>query len=129
LPLYFLFEMKYYELMPKKKKRKRLVFDEEIYRSLGINNLILFSLYCLEAEKKKATFEKLLEKCFVLFPKVFSLNTIPQWPDARKLDRPLRALRNKKFIKGDPSSNFSLTLLGEKKAKEIAKSLVQKKLL
>ena len=110
-------------------KKEKSPFDEELYINLGINNLILFSLYSLEADKKTATFEKLLEKCFLLFPKVFCFNELKKWPDARKLDRPLRNLRAKKFIKGDPSTVFSLTLIGEKKAKEIAKSLIQKKLL
>lgn len=111
------------------KKRKKPLFDEEVYSKLGINNLILFSLYSLEIDKTTATFEKLLERCFLLFPKTFCFNKLKKWPDARKLDRPLRTLRDKKFIKGDPSTTFSLTLFGTRKAKEIAKYLVQKKLL
>jgi hypothetical protein len=53
----------------------------------------------------------------------------PVWPDSRKLDRPLRALRNEKLIIGDPKTYFILTKLGEEKATFISKSLRQGKLL
>ncbi|MCD6550378.1 hypothetical protein J7K24_02425 [bacterium] len=116
--------------MSKRVPKKLFRFDEEVYTRLGINNLIIFSLYSLKSEKReKVSFEGLLERCFFLFPKIFRFEKFPQWPDARKLDRPLRLLRNKKLVKGDPSSLFSLTSKGEKKAKEIAKMLFQKKLL
>lgn len=116
--------------MPRKISKKLLRFDQETYTQLGVNNLILFSLLSLKYEKlERITFEKLLERCFFLFPKVFQFGKIPQWPDARKLDRPLRLLRNQEFVKGDPSSSFSLTPRGEKRAREISKALLQKKLL
>lgn len=115
--------------MPKKSTKKKAAFDEGLYRNLGINQLILFSIYSATSKYKKCTFEMLMKECFTLFPGTFGFSKFPQWPDSRKLDRPLRDLRDKKLIKGDPQTSFSLTGLGEKQVKEVARPLTQKKLL
>jgi len=114
--------------MIRKLTKKKKVFDEEVYRKLGVNNLILFSIYSLISKKKKCTFEELMKECFTLFPKVFSFSRFSQWPDARKLDRPLRFLRKRKLIEGDPKTSFSLTKLGENSVKDVVRFLTQKKL-
>jgi len=95
----------------------------------SINELILFAIYSLGESSKKCTFEELIKECFSLFPKEFCFSKHPQWPDARKLDRPLRTLRKKKLITGSPQTSFSLTSSGRKLAQEIVKILKQRKLL
>ncbi|MBZ9572956.1 hypothetical protein KJA17_02130 [Patescibacteria group bacterium] len=95
--------------------------------SNSINDLILFVLYSFG--EGKSSFEKLVKECFNQFPQVFSLKGHPQWPDTRKLDRPLRDLRKKKLIKGNPQTFFTLTTLGKRRAKEIAETFKQRKLL
>jgi len=112
-----------------KKKEEKRVYDQDLYSKLSINNLILFSLYSLRESKQKVTFERLLKECFSLFPKAFSFSEYKKWPDSRKLDRPLRTLRKKKLISGNPKSYFSLTKSGKKLAEELGKILRQKKLL
>ena len=102
--------------------------DEQLYQNKSIVDLILFCLFSLVKNKKKCNFEALLKECFANFPKVFAFSSCPQWPDARKLDRSLRALRAKKLIKGNPKTLFSLTKSGKEKAKEINRSLGQKRL-
>lgn len=109
------------------KKTKKKGFDEELYGKLSINNLILFSINYIESSKKSCTFEDLIEVCFRYFPGTFSFENLSRWPDSRKLDRPLRTLRNRKLIKGGPA--FSLTETGRKIAKDTTKFLTQKKLL
>ena len=64
-----------------------------------------------------------------MFPETLRFSRYPIWPDSRKLDRPLRALRNEKLIIGDPKTYFILTETGEEKAAVVAKSLRQGKLL
>lgn len=91
-----------------------------------INDLILFCLFNIDAE---CGFERLIKECFDLFPEVFCFESYKKWPDARKLDRPLRNLRDKRLITGDPSTAFELTSHGKQQAAIIAKSLRQKKLL
>ncbi len=107
---------------------KKQIFEEEIYKKAGINDLIIFSIYSLAGKKDKCTFEKLLKECFSQFPKIFCFVGLSQWPDSRKLDRPLRTLRFKKLISGTPQKFFSLTKAGEKIAKEISKTFNQRKL-
>jgi len=87
--------------------------------------LIVFSIY---SAGDKCTFEELVKECFSRFPESFSFPKIKKWPDARKLDRPLRVLRKRKLIKGGPKTYFSLTKLGKDKAKEIAKFFSQGRL-
>ena len=91
----------------------------------SINDLILYCVYNLE----ECTFEKLIKKCFDLFPNAFRFPGLSKWPDSRKLDRPLRGLRKKGFLIGDPMTSFKLTNKGKKKAKEIANNFRQKKLI
>lgn len=94
-------------------------------RSVSTNDLILFSIFSLRG---KCSFETLVKECFTLFPKSFSLLEFPKWPDSRKLDRPLRTLRKRKMIIGDPKTFFKLTNLGRKKSEEIAKTFRQGRL-
>lgn len=104
------------------------LFDEELYKKTGINNLILFCIYSVTEKKDKCTFEKLVKECFSLFSKIFCFTHLSKWPDSRKLDRPLRTLRKGKLITGGPQTFFSLTKSGKKIAKEISKTLGQRKL-
>lgn len=107
---------------------KRKSLDEELYKDKPINDLILFGIYSLNEKKEKCTFEKLVRECFTLFPKAFSFLQYPKWPDSRKLDRPLRTLRKRKLITGNPKTTFSLTKSGRKLAEETIKSFRQRKL-
>ena len=108
---------------------KKISFAEELYKKTSINDLIVFGISSIINNGKKSTFERLVQKCFTLFPKAFSFSRFPKWPDSRKLDRPLRTLRKRKLISGDPKTSFSLTKRGKKRALEIAKSFKQRKLL
>jgi len=103
-------------------------FNQEISKEISISELILFTIYSVTSDKEKCNFERLIKECFTLFPETFSFSKYPQWPDSRKLDRPLRSLRQRKLIKGDPKTYFSLTKTGQKIAIEIAKTFRQRKL-
>ena len=103
-------------------------FPEELYQKVSLKGLILFSIYLAVGHKGKCNFEKLISECFILFPKRFSFLEISKWPDSRKIDRPLRTLRKRKLIIGNPKTFFSLTKAGKKTAEEIAKTFRQEKL-
>jgi len=94
----------------------------------SIKQIILFTLYSLQKEHKNCSFSRLVRECFNNFPQVFALEEYRQWPDTRKLDRPLRDLRKRKLIKGNPQTYFSLTVSGKKLAQTISKSFCQQKL-
>lgn len=121
--------MSYYNIiMVKKPASKKKSFDEEVYSKMGINQLILFCIYSVNSKQEKCTFERLIEECFTFFPKAFSFSSYSNWPDSRKLDRPLRTLRKRKLVKGDPKTFFTLTSQGNKKAKDLARFFSQKRL-
>ncbi len=107
---------------------KKKSFDQELYRRVSLNELILFSIFSVAEKKEKCTFEELIKECFILFPKGFSFIGFPKWPDSRKLDRPLRSLRKRKLITGNPKTFFVLTKAGKKIAEEVAKIFRQRKL-
>ena len=102
--------------------------DKEQYKNLGINELILSAIYSTVNRGEKCTFERLVKESFNLFPEAFCFSKNPEWPDSRKLDRPIRTLRKRKLITGDPKTSFFLTKLGKKIAIETSKSFRQRKL-
>jgi hypothetical protein len=97
--------------------------------NFSVNDLILFCIHSVVLNSEQCSFERLVKECFTLFPDTLRFSRYPIWPDSRKLDRPLRALRDEKLIIGDPKNYFILTKLGEEKAMLVAKSLRQGKLL
>ena len=97
--------------------------------NFSVNDLILFCIYSVSLNNEQCSFERLVKECFSLFPETLRFTRYPIWPDSRKLDRPLRALRNEKLIVGDPKTYFILTKLGEEKAAVVSKVLRQGKLL
>jgi len=97
--------------------------------NFSVNDLILCCIYSVVLNNEKCSFERLVKECFTLFPDTLKFERYPIWPDSRKLDRPLRTLRNEKLVVGDPRTYFALTKAGEKRAEEIAKALRQGKLL
>ena len=103
---------------------------QRIYDKVGtVNDLILFCVHSVISNSEQCSFERLVKECFTLFPDTLKFTRYPIWPDSRKLDRPLRALRDEKLIIGDPKTYFILTEEGEKKAAIVSKSLRQGKLL
>jgi len=101
---------------------------EELYKQKSVNDLILFAIHSVTTKKEKCTFEKLVKACFVLFPQAFSFGQYKKWPDSRKLDRPIRTLRKRKLITGNPKTFFSLTKLGKGSAEETVRTFKQVKL-
>lgn len=95
---------------------------------LSIPEFILLAAFSINNRGREGTFEALLKECFLMSPQTFCFPKNSQWPDARKIDRPLRTLRRKALIKGSPDTSFSLTKEGRKIAGDLAKVLRQKKL-
>ncbi|MFH0792037.1 MAG: hypothetical protein V1905_02390 [bacterium] len=98
------------------------------YENESVNDLIVFGIYTVLKSGNGCFFERLVKECFALFPGAFCLNYYPDWPDSRKLDRPLRWLRKEKIVIGDPKTSFTLTKVGKERAIIIEKRLRQKKL-
>lgn len=103
-------------------------FPQPTSQHLSISDQILFSIYSVISKQEICDFARLTKECFKLFPGTFCFSKYPKWPDSRKLDRPLRLLRNKKLLTGGPQTFFDLTKLGRKSAEEISRIFRQRKL-
>jgi|SRR3989344_8807535 len=104
--------------------------ESRIHDKIGtVNDLILFCVHSVIINNEQCSFERLVKECFTFFPETVRFLRYPVWPDSRKLDRPLRALRKDKMIIGDPKTYFILTKLGEERAMAVSKKLRQGKLL
>jgi len=99
------------------------------YSKIPVEELILFCIHSVILTGEQCSFERLVKECFTLFPDTLKFSRYPIWPDSRKLDRPLRSLRNERLIIGDPKTYFMLTKEGEEKAAIVSKKLRQGKLL
>lgn len=102
-------------------------WPKEIYSEAGTQGLILAAFYNLQ-HATPIPFSRLLEECFTLFPERFYFKDRPEWPDARKLGRPLRLLREKNFVEGEPDAGFSLTKKGKRQASQVVNILRQRRL-
>jgi hypothetical protein len=100
-----------------------------ISSNFSVNDLILFCIHSVVLNSEQCSFDRLVKECFTLFPDTLRFTRYPIWPDSRKLDRPLRALRDEKLIIGDPKNYFILTKAGEERAAVVLKALRQGKLL
>ena len=108
------------------KQAKKVGLD---FEKLAINDLIVFAVFKIKEKGQDCDFSALTKECFGLSPKGLRLANCQNWPDTRKLDRPLRILKSRKMLKYSSSDFFTLTEQGEKRAKEISNVLLQKKLL
>ena len=102
---------------------------ESAFSKVSVNDLILFCIHSVVSNNEQCSFERLVKECFTLFPETLKFTRYPIWPDSRKLDRPLRALRKDKLIIGDPKTYFILTKTGEERSATVSKALRQGKLL
>ncbi len=88
-------------------------FKKEVYQNTQVNKLILYGIFSLLEKKEKSIFENILKECFLFFPEVFKFDFNSQWPDARKIDRPLRLLKQQGLIQKNKEC-FILTKKREK---------------
>jgi len=109
--------------MKTQKSKKLTPYSQEIYIEIPAAHLIVFGIYSILQRGENCTFEKLIEECFSLFPKVFSFSRHSEWPDSLKFDRTLRTLREKGLVVGNPNTFYSFTKFGEKIAKKTAQDL------
>jgi len=88
-------------------------FSYKLYSDSSLDELVTYCIFVLIQEKKEATFENIVAKCFELFPEKFSLVGYPQWPDSARVNKSwLRCRTDFKYIKGSVKTGFILTAKG-----------------
>lgn len=99
-------------------------FDPAIYKDISLDELVTYCVYILHEEKRDATFEDVVAKCFVLFPERFCLAGYKQWPDSARINKSwLRCRTDFKYITGSVKSGFNVTSKGLSIVEKVQDSL------
>ena len=98
-------------------------FDPNVYSKITLNDLVIYSIYYLHKQRSEITSEDVISACFVLFPKRFSLQKYPQWPDSAVVRRRWSDVKNKGYLLGSAVKGFKITAKGIKHAEKLEKSL------
>lgn len=106
-----------------KKKAAPPWFDPDIYTTITLNDLVVYAVYYLHKQGSGIASEDLISACFVLFPKRFSLQKYPQWPDSGMVSRRWSDCKSKGYLRGNAASGFQITAKGIKRAEKVEKSL------
>jgi len=107
--------------MPKRTLPPR--FDPELYTRLTLNDLVVYSINYLHKQGPEITSEDIISACFVLFPKRFSLQKYPQWPDSGMVSRRWSDCKSKGYLRGNATKGFQITAKGIKRATKVEQSL------
>ena len=81
----------------KKKNKKSTPFLEDIYSNVPLWELVVFSLYSLQQQNVEANFENIVVESYELFPKKFSLQSYPEYPDTNRVRRELQRIEGSTF--------------------------------
>lgn len=99
------------------------LFDPELYTKVTLNDLVLYSAYFLHKTGQEIAAEDIISACFVLFPRRFSLQKYPQWPDSAVVSRRWSDCKSRGYLKGSAVKGFQITARGIKRAQKVEKSL------
>lgn len=85
-------------------------FDEDLYRNLDIDRLVVYVLFYLEENNIQLTIENIIIGAFKLFPNKFSLFGFPEYPDSARVEKSLWRSRGKErqWIGGRTRQGYSL---------------------
>lgn len=98
-------------------------FDPNNYSRVTLIDLVVYSIYYLHKQGSEITSEDIISACFVLFPKRFSLQKYPQWPDSAVVSRRWSDCKSKGYLLGSAIKGFKITARGIKHAEKVEKSL------
>jgi len=98
-------------------------FDPDRYTKITLNDLVVYSMYYLHKKGSEITSEDIISACFVLFPKRFSLQKYPQWPDSGMVSRRWSDCKSKGYLRGNDIKGFLITAKGIRRAAKVEKSL------
>jgi len=94
------------------------------YKDISLDRLVTYVVYLIIEEKREATFENIVAKCFELFPRKFALIGYSHWPDSARVNKAwLRCRTDFKYIKGTVKSGFKLTSKGYEVVQEVQRIL------
>lgn len=98
-------------------------FNPELYAPIKSNHLVVYAIYDLQKRVDTISSEDVVSACFTLFPKRFSLQKYPQWPDSAMIARRLHDCRIKRWIAAKTDHEVRLTFKGMRLAERTARAL------
>jgi hypothetical protein len=109
-------------------RKSKRGFSSDVYMQIGDDQLIALSVKLLIDDGRICSFENLVEEAYAVFPKKFSVQKHPEWPDTLVIDRSVRrCATSKKWIAGKSATGFKLMPAGETIAADTIKRLQGKK--
>jgi hypothetical protein len=115
------------------KTKKALIPSEfllDSYKNIGVDHLVIYSARKILDNLEECTFERLVCECFRLFPKKFSFQRYPNWPDATRINKAwLRCRTDKGWLAGTVKEGFRITTAGEEIARNTENLLKNKNIL
>jgi len=98
-------------------------FDENIYTSISLTKLNIFAISEIANNGEECAYERVVKECFTLFPKRFSFQRYPEWPDGTRVKIEILRCRDNGWVAGNEKNGFQITLLGKRVAQEVLKEL------
>ena len=102
-------------------------FDERIYSSISLTKLIILAINEIVSNREECAYERVVKECFTLFPKRFSFQRYPEWPDGTRVKIEILRCRDNGWITGNEKNGFQITLLGKRAAQEVLKDLQEER--
>jgi len=110
----------------KKKHNKSKPFRPDLYEKIPLSDLVLYSIFSLQNQKIETSSENIAVENFELFPKKFSLQSYPEYPDANRVRRELQRMEGGKFqiggdqlIEGNLKTTYKFTDKGLERLNQI----------
>ncbi len=100
-------------------------FDEIIYTSVSLTKLTIFAISKIAENGEECAYERVIKEGFTLFPKRFSFQRYPEWPDGARLKIEILRCRDNGWVTGNEKNGFQITSLGKRVAEEVLKELQQ----
>jgi len=98
-------------------------FDEKIYKSVSLTKLIILAISRIAENGEEGAYERVVKECFTLFPKRFSLQRYPEWPDGARIKIEILRCRDNGWVTGNEKAGFQITSFGKRVAGEVLKEL------
>lgn len=102
-------------------------FDKSIYTLISLTKLTIVAIYEIVNNGEEAAYERVVKECFVLFPKRFSFQRYPEWPDGHRIEMEIMRCRDNGWLTGKEKIGFQITSLGRRVAQEVLKNLQEGK--
>jgi hypothetical protein len=103
-------------------------FDEHIYSSISLTKLTILAINEIVSNGEECAYERVVKECFTLFPKRFSFQRYPEWPDGTRVKIEILRCRDNGWVTGNEKNGFQITLLGKRAAQEVLKDLQEERI-